>query len=320
MQIERWKLQPEPEDSTARDVHLANLAARQHGVVTFADLIACGFTPDAISVRASNGRLHPVHKGVYAVGHANVTQDGCYLAAVKACGEGAALCLRSAGVLLNTITWEDRYPDVLVMGESAPQHPRIRGHRTSYLPPEHVTTVRGIPVTTAERTLLDLAGVLPEPRLRRAVRQAQYLKLTTIGSLVEVLHGPGPKRGRKKLARILARSAAPTQSELEDVVLDLILRSGFTHPLVNAPLYIAGRRIVPDFLWPEQRLVIEADGPHHDDPLERAADRERQRILEAHGYRVIRVTWEQAIAHPAATLRRVAEAGAPRAVESSGSA
>ena len=66
-------------------------------------------------------------------------------------------------------------------------------------------------------------------------------------------------------------------------MLDLILRGGFVHPLVNAPLYIGGRRIVPDFRWPEQRLVIEADGPHHDDPLERAADLERQRILEAHG-------------------------------------
>ena len=186
-------------------------------------------------------------------------------------------------MLQNIIRWEDRYPDVLVLGDSVPRHPRINGHCTSYLPAHHVTTVRGIPVTTAERTLLDLAAVLPEHRLRRAVRQAQYLKLTTVGSLVEVLHGPGPTRGRKKLARILARSAAPTQSELEDVVLDLILRGGFVHPLVNAPLYLAGRRIVPDFRWPEQRLVIEADGPHHDDPLERAADLERQRILEAHG-------------------------------------
>ena len=133
-----------------------------------------------------------------------------------------------------------------------------------------------------------------------------------------MLHGPGPKRGRKKLARILATGAAPTQSELEDAVLDLVLRGGFSHPLVNEPLFLAGRRIVPDFLWPEQRLVIEADGPHHDDPLERAADKERQRILEAHGYRVIRVTWAQAIARPGATLGRIGEAGAPRAVESSG--
>jgi hypothetical protein len=239
---------------------------------------------------------------------------------VKACGEGAALCHHSAGAHEQLIEWEDRSPDVLVLGESAPQHPRINGHRTSYLPREHVTMVRGIPCTTAERTLLDLAGVLPEHRLRRAVRQAQFLKLTTVGSLVAVLHGPGPTRGRKKLARILATGAAPTQSVLEDVVLDLILRGGFSHPSVNEPLFLDGRRIVPDLRWPRQRLIIECDGPHHEDPLERAADRERQRVLEAHGYRVIRVTWEQAIARPAETLRRIASAGAPRAVDNPGSA
>jgi very-short-patch-repair endonuclease len=203
---------------------------------------------------------------------------------------------------------------VLVLGASVPRHAQVNGHRTSYLPREHVTTVRGIPCTTAERTLLDLAAVLPERKLRRAVRQAQFLMLTTIGSLITVPHGPGPTRGRKKLARILATGAAPTQSQLEDTVLDLVLQGGFAHPSVNAPLYLDGRRVVPDLHWPRQRLVIEADGPHHDDPLERAADKERQRLLEAHGDRVLRVSWEQAIAHPQATLRRIREAGAPRRV------
>jgi len=204
---------------------------------------------------------------------------------------------------------------VLVLGPTAPQHPRINGHRTSYPPPEHVTTWQGIPVTTAERTLLDLAAVVPEQQLRRAMRQSQFLGLTSLSSLVAILREPGPTRGRKAFARVIATGAAPTRSELEDAVLDLLLRGGFAHPLVNAPLYLSGRRIVPDFLWPEQRLVIEADGTHHDDPFERAADRERQAILEAHGYRVIRITWAQAIGRPRGTLRRCRDAGAPRAVD-----
>jgi len=222
---------------------------------------------------------------------------------------------RSAAALPNIIRWEDRYPDVLVLGPTAPQHPRINGHRTSYPPPEHVTTWQGIPVTTAERTLLDLAAVVPEQQLRRAMRQSQFLGLTSLSSLVAILREPGPTRGRKAFARVIATGAAPTRSELEDAVLDLLLRGGFAHPLVNAPLYLSGRRIVPDFLWPEQRLVIEADGTHHDDPFERAADRERQAILEAHGYRVIRITWAQAIGRPRGTLRRCRDAGAPRAVD-----
>jgi very-short-patch-repair endonuclease len=234
------------------------------------------------------------------------------LAAVKACGQGSVLTRLSSAVHDGMIEWEDRWPEVLVLGPNKPAHPGIIVHRTAYLPPEHVTVHRGIPITTAERTLLDLAGVLPAHRLRRAVRQAQFLKLTTVGSLTAALNGPGPRRGRAKLARIIATGAAPTQSELEDAVLDLLLRNGFAHPLVNEPLFIDGRRIVPDLRWPEQRLVIEADGPHHDDPLARADDLERQRLLEASGDCVLRVTWEQAIARQRETLRRIAAAGAPR--------
>ena len=316
MRIEEWISRSQTDLSTARaDLEVARVAARQHGVVSIEDLRACGLSNKAISVRVANGRLHPLHRGAYAVGHANPTREGWMLAAVMACGADALLSHFSAAALANMIRWEDRYPDVLVLGPTAPQHPRINGHRTSYLPPEHLTTWRGIPITTAQRTLLDLAGVLTEDRLRRAIRQSQYLGLTTLGSLVKVLNGPGPKRGRKTLAKVIATGAAPTQSELEDTVLDLILRGGFAHPAVNAPLYLAGRRIVPDFLWPEARLVIEADGPHHDYPFDGAADRERQRILEAHGYRVIRITWKQAILHPGKTLRRIRDANAPRGVD-----
>jgi hypothetical protein len=315
MTIDRAVVHPGHEQLPPRaDVRVSKSAARQHGVLSTAELEACGLTAQAIAYRVQIGRLHPMHRGVYAVGHANPSRDGCYLAAVKACGPGAVLCERSAGAHLRIIEWEDRYPDVLVLGRHSPRHPRINGHRTSYLPREHVTIVRGVPVTTAERTLRDLAGVLPERKLRRAVRNAQFLKLTTIGSLVGALHAPGPIRGRRKLARIIATGAAPTQSETEDVVLDLVLRGGFVHPAVNEPLFLGGRRIVPDLRWPEQRLVIEVDGPHHDDPLERAADKERQQILEAHGNRVLRVTWEQAIARAQATLRRFGDAGAPREV------
>jgi very-short-patch-repair endonuclease len=313
MERERRLTTSEAEQLDIRpDVLVARAAARQQGVLHVDELRACGLTHKAIAVRVGNGRLHPLYRGVYAVGHANIAREGWWLAAVKACGWRAVLARHAMAMHLGIIRCEDRYPDVLVLGTTVPVHPGINAHRTSFLPPAHVTIHSGIPGTTAERTLLDLAAVMPEHRLRRAVRQAQFLKLTTVRSLVAVLHGPGPMRGRKKLARILAKSAAPTQSELEDVVLDLILRAGFAHPLVNAPLYLAGRRIVPDFRWPEQRLVIEADGPHHDDPLERAADRERQAILEARGDLVVRVTWEQAIARPAATLRRLEAAGAPR--------
>jgi very-short-patch-repair endonuclease len=81
---------------------------------------------------------------------------------------------------------------------------------------------------------------------------------------------------------------------------------------VNVGIRVEGRRLVPDFRWPEQRLVIEADGAaYHDNALAKEDDAERQALLEAAGERVIRVTWEQAIAKPAQTLKRFREAGAP---------
>ena len=76
---------------------------------------------------------------------------------------------------------------------------------------------------------------------------------------------------------------------------------------------MAGRRIVPDLRWPEQRLVVEADGRiWHDNPIARADDAERQAVLEASGERVLRVTWHQALGGRARTVARIARAGAPR--------
>ena len=81
---------------------------------------------------------------------------------------------------------------------------------------------------------------------------------------------------------------------------------------MNVPLRLDGRRVVPDFRWPAQRLVIEADGAvWHDNQLAREDDAERQALLEASGERVVRVTWDQAIAQPKQTLERLRAAGAP---------
>jgi hypothetical protein len=104
--------------------------------------------------------------------------------------------------------------------------------------------------------------------------------------------------------------AAPTRTELEDVVLDLIVDGGFARPDVNKPLLLAGRRVIPDFRWPDQHVVVEADGgAWHDNAIARQDDAERQALLEAHGERVVRVSWGQAMARPAETLARIRSAG-----------
>ena len=176
----------------------------------------------------------------------------------------------------------------------------------------------GIPVTSAARTLVDLAAVTNYRLLRRAVRHAQSLRRVSVPQLVATIRRLGPRRGARNLNRILATGPAPTRTELEDVVFDLILDGGLARPDVNKPLVLAGRRLIPDFRWPEQQVLVEADGgAWHDNQLARQDDAERQALLEAHGERVLRVTWNQAITRPAQTIGRIRAAGVPRVDRSS---
>ena len=258
-----------------------------------------------------SGWLHPLYRGVYAVGHANPSLEGRFLAAVKACGPGAVLSHYSAATLDGLVKWDDRYPEVTVPGTTARRHRGIRVHRSSMLEVRDTTRHKGIPTTTPARTLIDLAATFTYPALRRTVREAQRNRVT-IRQILETLDRLGPRRGTANLSKILATGPAPTRSELEDTVLDLLLQGGFAHPDVNVPLIVQGRRLIPDFRWPHHRLVIEADGAEwHDDRLAREDDAERQALLEAHGERVLRVTWTQAITRRSQTLERIRAAGAP---------
>jgi hypothetical protein len=295
---------------------MARRAAGQWGVLSTAELLECGLTYAAISRRGHNGFLHQLYAGVWAVGHPNPPLEGRLLAAVKACGPGAVLSHRAAAGLWGFLDSDWLRPEVLVVGSGTRIHAGLTTHRTARLDPQDVTRRRGVPVTAPARTLLDLAAVLDEGALRAAVRRAQGMRKVKVSDLVEVVRRLGPKRGSRLLTRIIASGPAPTYSVLEDLVLDLLLGAGIAHPEVNSPLTIRGRRVVPDFRWPEQRLVLEADGAAwHDDKIARENDAERQALLEAHGERVVRVTWAQALNRRAETLARLRAAGAPFAIE-----
>jgi very-short-patch-repair endonuclease len=277
------------------DNAVAALAAEQWGVLSLAELRTCGLSQDMVSDRVRAGHLHRLHRGVYAVGHPNVPRNGRFLAAVKACGPTARLSHFSAAALHGILDWEDRFPEVTVTGSGTRTHPGIKVHRTKRA--DGVMRRQGIPVTTPADTLRDLSSMRQFRAIRRATRQARHLGLIT----------------PQEAARLVPGGYIPTRSELEDAVLDLIAEGGLQRPDVNVPLVIDGRRVVPDFRWPAQRLVIEADGAAwHDDRLAREDDAERQALLEAAGERVVRVTWDQATRHKRQTLTRLAQAGAPK--------
>jgi hypothetical protein len=295
------------------DARVAVVAARAHGVVSLDELRACGLSRDAVVTRARNGSLHPVHRGVYAVGHRGLTVEGRILAAVKACGP-SAVASHMAALFLYRMSDDIPRPEVTVTGSATRLHRGVRVHRTAVLDAADRRLRQGIPLTSPARTLLDCAAVVPERRLRRLVREAFVLRLVTLAELVEILRRLGPRRGSRRLAAVVATGFVPTRSILEDVVLDLIERGGLERPAVNVPLRFAGRTVVPDFRWPSRRLVVEADGrTFHDNQLAREDDAERQALLEAHGERVVRVTWGQTLKRPEQTLARLRAAGAPSA-------
>jgi hypothetical protein len=234
------------------------------------------------------------------------------LGAVKACGSGAVLSHWSAAELWGFVEQHDRDPHVTVPGAGTRVVQGVVVHRASALDHRDRTRHRGVPVTAAARTLLDLAGIAGAEVVRRAVRTALGQRRLHLGQLVEVVGRLGPRHGSRMLKDLIAAGPAPTRSVLESIALDLLLDAGFEHPDVNKPLLIDGRRVIPDFRWPDQRLVLELDGgAWHGNPLAREADAERQAFLETHGERVIRATWEQAVVRQAETVARVRAAGAP---------
>jgi very-short-patch-repair endonuclease len=290
---------------------VASLAAEQHGVVSAAQLHAIGLNCEAIRVRLHNGRLHRIHRGIYAVGHQALALPARFMAATLACEPDGVLSYRSCGAHWEFMRWDGRYLiELTVSGSGSRSRPGLRIHRTRSLDLRDVARHNGIPVTTPARTLLDLADELPDKGLRRAVRQAQALQLTNVRLIADVLTRANGRHGARRLAALISDGPAPTRSELEDLVLELVLRGGLQRPQINRRL----GGVYPDLRWPEQRLTVECDGAAwHSGRLAREDDAQRQARLEACGERVLRVTWQQALSQPQQTLARLVAAGAPPA-------
>jgi very-short-patch-repair endonuclease len=218
----------------APDRVIADVARRQHGVVTRSQLNSAGVTRRMVDTRVRSGRLHRIHHGVYAAGHRALSNEGRWMGAVLACGEGAVLSHRSAAEL-----WELLPPRATVVDVTVPlrrgrkRRRGVRIHRPSSLPRSATTHRETIPVTTPARTIIDLRRVAGAAEVRRAIRQANYLGLPL-----------------KEIA------TDGTRSDPEAAVLDLCRRNRLPAPEVNVKVgpYTA------DFLWREQRLVVEVDG------------------------------------------------------------
>jgi hypothetical protein len=278
------------------DAAVAGLAARQHGVVGRGQLLAAGLSNDAIDRRIRLSRLHPLHRGVYAVGHPLVSLPGIWMAAVLAAGPEAVLSHHAAAALWRIRDPRDSKPEVIVRRRV--DRPRIAARRIA-LQDDEVTIERGIPVTTPARTLFDLAHALTQQQLEAAITEAEINRLGSPTSLADLVARYPGRRGIATLRSILEHhdriGRTVTRSDLEVAFLAFLDAHGLPRPKTNAAIELEdGRQPMVDAVWPERRLVAELDSYGiHTTRRNFEEDRARDRALTAHGWRVVRITWRQ---------------------------
>jgi hypothetical protein len=286
------------EDGSPRaDWRIAEVAKGQGGVISLAQLERCGLSRSAAARRARAGRLHRLHRGVYAVGHAAVGRHGRLWAAVLA--SDGVLTHRTAGDLHALRRSVSARIEV-----TAPVARRIDGvlvHRG--VVPE-ITLIDGLPVTTVERTVLDLADVLRADQLDRVLDEADRRRILDVPTLTGLIGTSNGRRGVGVLRRALASFQPPpfTRSELEIRFLALVEDAGIPAPMVNQMLL--GYEV--DFHWPSERLVVETDGwGDHGTYAAFVRDSRREAALRIAGYEVLRLSWDQVVRRPGEVLRLI---------------
>jgi Protein of unknown function (DUF559)/Transcriptional regulator, AbiEi antitoxin/AbiEi antitoxin C-terminal domain len=279
------------------DLLIAELADRQHGAVALLQLLELGLSERAVRARVAVGRLHRIHRGVYAVGRASLTAYGRWMAAVLACGQGAVLSHRSAAALHGIRPSASQRIDVTVPRRVPGQRRGISVRARSSLAASDVAQVGGIPCTSVARTILDLAESHDDESVARAITRSEQLRTYDDRVISQLLARNPGARGTARLRRVLARldpRAGRTREELERRFLLLCRSSGLPAPLVNAPIALDDHTFVADFLWPAERLIAETDGYETHGTREAfERDRRRDQLLDAAGYRTLRFTWRQ---------------------------
>ena len=264
------------------DRALAALAGRQHGAVTTAQLAAIGIDKSGVTRRVRAGRLHRLHRGVYAVGHTAPSEWQRFMAAVLACGPGAVLSHQSAAYLWGFLRPEGGPVHVTSPSTSGKAlRAGIVLHRSPSLLREGETIRRErIPVTTPRRTILDIEQTLKPYLVRKAKSQAEFMKY------------------RLKLP------SDRTRSGLERDFLRFLVKHGFPRPQVNVKV----GKFTVDFLWPEQMLAVETDFfDYHRGSQAFEDDHQRDLELRRLGYTVRRFTGDQIRNHPALVVADLGE-------------
>ena len=278
------------------DARVAAIAGSQFNRISRAQLFEAGLTERAISHRVTTGRLVKVHEGVYAV--APVLEDddwGRWMGAVLTAPR-SVLSHTSAAAAWGIWSLHRPWEEITRPGSGGPR--RFGGvvvHRSSTLAGD-TGLMRGVPVTSLNRTLLDLSCRVSNRSLARLVREAGRLKLVTVPALTEKLLSYRGRPGSRRLTQTVARYAGlPIQrarSGAEIRALEILRDAEYEMPRLN--YRVAGEEA--DLSWPRPRLIVEIDGgPFH---LDRGEDARKQAIWESAGWTVRRLPSDDVYERP----------------------
>jgi very-short-patch-repair endonuclease len=277
------------------------LAASQFGLVTRRQGETCDLTRREIEGLIRRRVWIRAHPGVYRVSTASTDWPHALMAAWL-WGEGRAIVSHRAAAALWELEgfWKSNVELTSTSGLKAPDN--IKLHRTRTLERADRTMKRGIGVTTVERTLLDLSGVVPERALERALHQALREKLVTVEQLRWCIERNG-RRGREGIGRLTtlldeADGLGVTDSVLELEVLDALRRARITSPVRQHEVIEAERFIARvDFAWPKKKVALQAHGGVHRQRRNYENDQRVENLLPGHGWALLKVTHQMLLLH-----------------------
>jgi very-short-patch-repair endonuclease len=281
------------------DVVIARIAVRQHGLVTRSQLLAAGLTERQVDRRIGHAQLVVLHKGVYGVPAAKPGYEQALLAACLA--SGGVVSHRSAARLFGLRGFDrDTRVEICVDAARVPNLDGVTVHRSKGL--EH-SQIGVIPVAMPAEVLLQLAAVTPG-RVPGAVNDVLIRRIATLPGLVRFLQrrAASGRNGTQLLRDLVAeqvRAGAPTESWLEDRLLEFVRARGYPEPVRQFRIQTPRGRFRLDLAWPEVRLDLEGDGRlFHTSPSQSRRDQARDEALGEVSWAVERVAWLQLIENP----------------------
>ncbi|MGH2786617.1 MAG: hypothetical protein ACRDJV_01740 [Actinomycetota bacterium] len=275
------------------------MAQRQMGVISAAQALGTGLTRQQISYRRRSGTWSLVMPRVFAFAGAPSSWLQRIYAAHLSLGPHAVFSGLTAAALLGVEEFRaEKSVHLIVTRGLRPARSWIELQRVTELGRRDVSAIDALPVTTAPRTLLDVAGRLPPAVVERTLSTLLHKRLVTMPALEDQLLRNG-RRGRRGTALfrklVEARAGEPgiAATGFEVDLFALLKKAGFPHPLQQFEVWHEGRFVArPDFCYPERMIIIEADSYRwHSNPEQWRREQTRHNQLIALGWAVLRFTW-----------------------------